>query len=153
MPCPARTNLHHIHQSLLSHQGPHSCLPKGPETRVDLGGGGARIPHASFYSDMWFIGLQGIKVNQGRKTKSSACSPLTPTPRRPGTESPSGRSCWDLRETLSTLSGKIRKTSGFWFQPGLGQSPWDKEKLPFLLPVPHCLRSSYGCSTRVVLAA
>lgn len=117
---------------------------------MGLWGGGARIPNASFYSNMWFIGLQGIKVNKGRKTKSFTCSPLTPTPQRPGTESPSGRSCWDLRETLSKLNGKFRKTSGFWFQPGLGQSPWDKEKLPFLFPVPHHL-SSYGPSTRVVV--
>lgn len=29
-----------------------------------------------FYPVTWFIGLQGMKVNKGRKTKSSLCFPL-----------------------------------------------------------------------------
>lgn len=74
-------------------------------------------------------------------------------PWKPGAEAPSGRSCWDLRETFSKPIGKIRKTLGFWFQPGLGRTPGTERSSysSFLFPLCRLL-SSYETFTHVVLA-
>lgn len=62
---------------------PPSSLPTGPEGQGGSAcGGGSRGREGAscFYSGTWFIGLQGMKVNKGRKTKSSISSPLNSHP-------------------------------------------------------------------------
>lgn len=74
-PASARTSLYQYSPAPPSLPVPHSSLPTGPKAPVYLGV--MRQQNSScFYPGTWFIGLQGMKVDKGRKTKSSVCFPL-----------------------------------------------------------------------------